>query len=68
VSGSGISWAYANLHLAPDNHASIPLLSFFTGRMPFLMPNQQRQTLHVATANMHKNLVMFGCVVLEIYE
>ena len=27
-----------------DNHASIPPLSFFTGRMPFLSPNQQCQS------------------------
>jgi len=27
-----------------DNHASNPPLSFFTGRMPFLLPNQQRQS------------------------
>jgi len=27
-----------------ENHASIPPLSFFTGRMPFLPPNQQRQS------------------------
>jgi len=26
-----------------DNHASTSPLSFFTGRMPFLSPNQQRQ-------------------------
>jgi len=25
------------------NHASIPPLSFFTGQMPFLLPNQQHQ-------------------------
>jgi len=30
--------------LQSDNHASTPLLSFFTGRMPFLPPNQQRQS------------------------
>jgi len=30
--------------LQTDNHASIPLLSFFTGQMPFLSPNQQRQS------------------------
>jgi len=30
--------------LKTDNHASTPLLSFFTGRMPFLTPNQQRQS------------------------
>jgi len=27
-----------------DNHASTSLLSFFTGWMPFLPPNQQRQS------------------------
>jgi len=35
---------YASLHLIPDNHAKIPPLSFFTGQMPFLSPNQQRQS------------------------
>ena len=35
---------YASLHLIPDNHASIPPLKFFTGRMPFLPPNQQHQS------------------------
>ena len=30
--------------LQANNHASTPLLSFFTGRMPFLSPNQQRQS------------------------
>jgi len=29
--------------LKTDNHASTPPLSF-TGRMPFLLPNQQRQS------------------------
>ena len=32
------------ISLQPDNHASTPPLSFFTGRMPFLPPNQQRQS------------------------
>jgi len=32
---------YASLHLAPDN---TPPLSFLTGRMPFLLPIQQRQS------------------------
>jgi len=36
---------YASLHLIPDNHANTPPLSlFFTGRMPFLPPKQQRQS------------------------
>jgi len=30
--------------LQTDNHASTPPLSFFTGRMPFLPPNQQHQS------------------------
>jgi len=29
--------------LQTDNHASTPPLSFFTGQMQFLPPNQQRQ-------------------------
>jgi len=31
--------------LQADNHTSNPPLSFFTGRMPFLPPNQQRQSI-----------------------
>jgi len=34
--------ACTSLHT--DNHASTSLLSFFTGRMAFLLPNQQRQS------------------------
>jgi len=30
--------------LQTDNHISTPALSFFAGRMPFLPPNQQRQS------------------------
>ena len=30
--------------LQTDNHTSTPPLTFFTGRMPFLPPNQQRQS------------------------
>ena len=30
--------------LQTDNHASNPPLKFFTGRMPFLPPNQQRHS------------------------
>jgi len=30
--------------LQTDNYTSIPLLSLFTGRMPFLQPNQQRKS------------------------
>jgi len=31
--------------LQTDNHASTPPLSFLTGRMPFLPPNQKRQSI-----------------------
>ena len=42
---------YASLHLAPDRQPrQYPTTLFFTGQMPFLPPNQQRQstegTLH----------------------
>jgi len=30
--------------LQTDNHTSIPPLCFLTGRMPFLLPNRQRQS------------------------
>jgi len=30
--------------LQTDNHTSTPPLKFFTGRMPLLPPNQQRQS------------------------
>ena len=36
---------YASLHLAPDRQPrQHPTTRFFTGRMPFLPPNQQRQS------------------------
>ena len=36
---------YASLHLAPDREPrQHPTTQFFTGRMPFLLPNQQRQS------------------------
>ena len=36
---------YASLHLAPDRKPlQHPTTEFFTGRMPFLPPNQQSQS------------------------
>jgi len=32
------------ISLQTDNHARTPPLSFFKGQMPFLPPNQQRQS------------------------
>ena len=46
-----VSWQWHQLGhmqvctlLQTDNHASSPPLSFFTGQMPFLLPNQHRQS------------------------
>ena len=36
-----VSWYQRGKTNLADNHASTPPLSFFTGRMPFLPPNQQ---------------------------
>jgi len=41
VSGSGMQ---VSTLLQTDNHANTPPLSFFTGRMIFLLPNQQHQS------------------------
>jgi len=41
VSGSGISWAICKS--APRSSQHLTTL-FFTGQMPFLPPNQQRQS------------------------
>jgi len=37
-----------------DDHASIPPLQFFTGRMPYLLHNQQRQSIEGKTAGCNK--------------
>jgi len=44
--------------LQSDNHASTPPLIFFTGRMPFLPPNQQRQSSEDMRYNV--NFYVFG--------
>ena len=49
--------------LQTDNHTSTPpLLYFFTGRMPFLPPNQQRQNTEGTTARTHyvENLLLLA--------
>ena len=42
--------------LHTDNHASIPSV-FFTGRMPFLPPNQQRQSTECKDMHIHNKIV-----------
>jgi len=53
--------------LQTDNYTSTPQLCFFTGRMPFLPPNQQRQstegnTLHHLQCQSVKALWAKQCV------
>jgi len=43
--------------LQTDIHASTPPLSFFTGRMPFLPPNQQRQSTEGTAENVKQRSV-----------
>ena len=44
VSGSGICWAICKSAPHPRQPRQNPTTQFFTGRMPFLPPNQQRQS------------------------
>ena len=41
--------------LQTDNHTSVPLLSFFTGGMPFLLPNQQCQSTEGSIGSLNNN-------------
>ena len=45
---------HASLHLSPDRQpCQHPTTQFFTGRMPFLPPNQQRQSTEGNIHNIH---------------
>jgi len=44
VSGSGICWAICKSAPHPRQPRQHPTTQFFTNRMPFLTPNQQRQS------------------------
>jgi len=45
VSGSASAESYANLHFDPDTTTPASHQSVSTGRMPFLPPNLQRQSI-----------------------
>ena len=45
--------------LQTDNHANTPLLQSFTGRMPFLLPNQQRQSTEGNNNNITINRILY---------
>jgi len=49
--------------LQTDNHASNPSLSFITGRMPFLPPNQQCQSTEGKSELQHARIISFLVVV-----
>ena len=55
--------------LQTDNHTSTPPLSFFTSRMPFLPPNQQRQSTEgnkMLTAVSGKKLLCHFSIITQI--
>jgi len=52
--------------LQTDNHASTPPLSFFTGRMPFLPPNQQRQSTE-GRRNRELKMVSFKFLTIKLF-
>jgi len=53
--------------LQTDNHASTPSLSFFTGRMPFLPPNQQHQSTEGNIISIN-NIHLIGITVLYLFS
>ena len=57
---------YASLHLAPDRQPrQHPTTQFFAGRMPFLLPNQQRQS----TEGHRENGIKYAiCTVQEQHQ
>jgi len=59
VGGSGICWAICKSAPHPRRPRQHPTTQFFTGRMPFLPPNQQRQSTE-GTINVHHKSIMFA--------
>ena len=69
VSGSGISWAICKS--APCSRQitmPCPTAQFFTGRVPFLPPNQQRQSTEGTLCNtkMYKNPAVIIIIIISI--
>ena len=57
VSGSGICWAIGKSTPHPRQPRQHPTTQVFTGRMPFLPPNQQRQSTDGSTCKRSKTKV-----------
>jgi len=58
VSGSGISWAIGSAHRSRQITTPAPHYCFFTGRMPFLPPNQQCQSTESTDSLYSNNEIM----------
>ena len=56
--------------LQTDNHTSTPPVSFFTGRMPFLPPNQQRQSTEgtVELITVIKQIFLYCSLLVKIKQ
>jgi len=62
VSGSGISWAiYKSAPRSRQTTTAAPHHRFFTGWMPFLPPNQQRQSTEGSENIGHISMCFFQC-------
>jgi len=48
--------------LQTDNHASTPPLSFFTSRMPFLAPKQQRRSTEGSLCGTYSIRIYMNCI------
>jgi len=59
VSGSGICWAICKSAPHPRQPRQHPTTQFFTGRMPFLLPNQQHQSTEGDVVTMRTIIVDF---------
>jgi len=55
---------YASLHLAPDRQpCQHPTTQFFTGWMPFLLPNQQHQSSEGKAHSLNLLLLLASCII-----
>ena len=65
MSGSGICWAMCKSAPHPRQPRQHPTTQFFTGRMPFLLPNQQRQSTEQLSQKMLRchtcSKCIYGC-------
>jgi len=77
VSGSGICWAICKSAPHPRQQCQHPTTQFFTGRMPFLSPNQQRQstegtaspgTSSPLTPDVHWHQYLRLCILYRLLE